>query len=867
VSRFGGWNRVDRERVRETVLEADLSPLIGADASGAARLIEAAVWDDTPEEGPSWDLDDHGPSITEAPNWHVAVPERGPFFRLLIEDPEAGLDCVVSTAERATMRWAEIQRGYTGEEAEYVAGNPDELSVLIDDGRRQLIGDASLLAWHRGTGSEPKVLACALMAIEAYLYRQLDADEDIVPLLTRLIASDSVAIWGVLTEVARYRPELMFGQLQPLISSPGLLMADRIATLRGASLLPFLGFLDKVHIERAQKWGEMPHRKLPLTEFLIREAFQNREAAGKLTTAREAWREENGERWKHLIAQLDPANRKLRRFKDGSFILDYEPPAELQGEIKDANTEVTSSQVWLGLPGKLRKWIDERSEPSSEELESFWGESRQAIERPADQRLLSEGVIAKADLECGVAALFVICAREWLRSHPEREDWCRRALLAPFEGEPPATHDFDSAEQFSSDSWDGFCADALPLLWAESPQDAELRSGVARLSIHFHLETVQRTFRASAGDPNLAPGLAELEHLSLHWARFELWRRARHRASEYEESELAELFAKLPDFEPTTRDALNDFVAGNLGPPPRLRDWLAETPDGVMITRRARRQPVLHSLSLSYLVAARVHLTTGEGIDDSPRRAEFAADLADSLIGSLVPDGVDRIEGTPYTEERQALELLARLTLDLASEDAAAIWTPILGAGEPARYWVEAYLGELWSAGLNDERLNNKLVSVIKRSLDFAEKNWSRSGRGGVDLGLRVAGVDLLHRSLWTEERQSVLIGLEPAWSEWVKPRLVGTWFARYFAHFLEAPAAAVVRGEALTWLADAERNREYTDGDLDEATAELLVVVYAQEAELISGLGAAAKAARYLLSRLAGRGIPLALELSARLG
>jgi hypothetical protein len=163
--------------------------------------------------------------------------------------------------------------------------------------------------------------------------------------------------------------------------------------------------------------------------------------------------------------------------------------------------------------------------------------------------------------------------------------------------------------------------------------------------------------------------------------------------------------------------------------------------------------------------------------------------------------------------------------------------------------------------------LNTRLVSVVKRILCLAEKSWTRSGRGGDGLALRVAGIDTVHRSLWSGERRSVLAELEPQWGEWVKPRLAGTWFARYFAHFLEAPAAAVVRGEALTWLADAERNREYTDGDLDEATAELLVVVYAREAELISGPGVAAKAARYLLSRLAGRGIPLALELSARLG
>lgn|GEM_PF-2588770 len=866
MSRFGGWNRVDRERVRETVLEADLSPLISADPRGAAKLIEAAVWDDNPGEGPSWDLEDPGPSITEAPHWHVAVPERGPFLRLLIEDPEVGLDCVVSIAERATRRWAEIQYAYTGEQAEY-AGNPDAFGVLIDGQRRQLLGDAELLAWHRGTGGEPKILACALMAAESYLYMQLDKGEDIAPLLEHLMASNSVAIWGVLTEAARYRPELMRGQLQPLISSPGLLMADRIATLGPRNLLPFLGFIDKVHTERARKWGEMPHRKLPLTELLIRDAFQDPDAAEKLAGAREFWRKEDGERWKHLIAQLDPANRKLQRYEDGSFILDYEPPTELRGEIKETNIEITSSQIWLGLPGKLRKWIDERSEPSPEELESFWGESQRAIAQPADQHLLSQGVIAKADLECGVAALFVACAREWLRSHPEREDWCRRALLAPFEGEPPATHEFDSAEQFSSDSWDGFCADALPLLWAESPQDPELRSGVARLAMHLHLETVQRTFRATAGNPHLAPALAELEHLSLHWARFKLWRRTRDHVTKYEASENAELFAKLPDFEPTTRGALNSFVEGTLGPPPRLRDWLAETPDGVMIARQARRQPVLYSLSLSYLVAARAHLATSEGTVDDRQRAEFAADLANSLVGELVPEGVDRIEGTPYTEEHQALDLLARLTLDLSDDDAEATWKPILEAGEPARYWVEAFLGELWSAGLLEERLNSKLVSVVKRILDFTEKNWTGTGRGGDGLALKVAGVDTVHHSLWSEQSQSVLTALEPHWSEWVKPRLTGTWFARYFAHFLEAPAAAAVRAEALGWLADAERNREHIDSDLDEATAELLVSVYAQEAELIAGAGVPAEAARYLLSRLAGCGMPLALELSARLG
>jgi hypothetical protein len=77
------------------------------------------------------------------------------------------------------------------------------------------------------------------------------------------------------------------------------------------------------------------------------------------------------------------------------------------------------------------------------------------------------------------------------------------------------------------------------------------------------------------------------------------------------------------------------------------------------------------------------------------RRGEFAADLADSLVGKVVPDGVDRVDGTPYSEERHALDLLGRLTLDLSGEDSAAIWESTLGAGEPELNGVVGRFGEV----------------------------------------------------------------------------------------------------------------------------------------------------------------------------
>jgi hypothetical protein len=865
VSRFGGWQRIDRELVRKTILDADLSPLIVADPARAAELITRAVRDDS---AVNIDEEFWNPSsnfgITDAPHWMCAVPERGPFMRLLLEDLALGIDCVVSLAEDATARWVNVQSSYVADQS-WRTPDLSEFTINFGSERRNLLGDAGVLLWHRGQGTEPTVLACALMAIEATLYRRIDNDEEIDAALERLVASNSAAIWGVLSAIAHYRPELIWGKLEPLIWSPGIVLADRLASVRPNSALPFLGFVDRAYVDRAQKWALMDHRKTPLSYYLIEGALLDGGRRETLAEAREAWREEDAERWKHLIAQLDPAMWQTREMEGGGVIIEYAAPEELAAEVAESNSELHNTTVWLGLPLRIRDWLNEDGGASAEQLESWWDQIHAALDAPVDDSFFNDGVVRREDIECGIAALLVVRGRDWLRAQPDRETWCRAALLRPLEGEPPKTHEFDFTEQSSADTWDGFCAKALPLLWAEDPSNRELRAAVARLAVHRHYDTVATTFIQTASRSVLSESLAELECASLHWSRFTLWRQARARNEEYPESQAAKHFKALPEIEESTLAALVAFEEGALGNPPPLTEWLAGTPNGVMFGAR-KRQRIMYSLSLGYLIAARRHLgDTGSHVEEA-HRAAFAAELAEALFEGLVPAGADHVDGTPYSEERGALGLLAAIALIVPTDQGRAIWRPVMAVGPPAHYWIEAFLGHLWSEGLRSGDRDMRLVAAVKGLLAYTEDEWKeRRGRRRVDREL--GGLDYGVHDLWSKNRADLLADLQPEWGEWARKRVGNAYFARHLADFLQTPAASVIWADAIPWLAEAERDREGRDEDLDGATAELLLAIYARDEKLVTGAGASAGAARYLLSRLAGRGVPLALELSSRLG
>jgi len=846
--------------LRTAVLDGDgLITIVWSDPAAAAELALLASIDTAREY--RFSIEDNRLEITDEPNWFSPLPERGPFLALLREAPDDGVGLVLALVEHATARWLATENTEPEE-----TGTPGWFSIVIGDQEIELIGDAKVMHWFRGAPQVPTLLASALMALEQFLYEQLDADTDITAILARLTDSSSVAVWGLLAEVAKYRPVLLRGPLLAIVSSAGLILSDKLYASHDHSYLLMAGLGERALGERVRSWNLMPHRKLKIVDLVMRDVLMEIALVDELAAARERWAVVDSGRWRHLVAQMDAANHRKTQQEDGSILVEYVPPEELEAEVVESRRDLADSQFWWQLPYQLREWIDEAQPQDAATLEEFWERFQQRLSEPGNSSMFEDGLRSLDDLRCGVAALYVTCARDWLAGHPEREQWCRDALLAPFLS-PPPTHMFDFHGDSSTERWDVFCADALPILWAENPDDLELRSAVARLAVNTHYETVARTFRNVSRHPVLANDLLALEHASLYWARYITWRNQQQRIAEnvaygFREKEPEE---PVVDLGVPTREVLDAFVVGELSADvPRLSDWIAGTPEGMIGPRARDHTRILLSLSLGYLVRAHVHLVNQLATADPSSRKRiftFAEDLATMIVTGLTAE-----DHQLYDDERDVLQLLAAFTLNGTREEARTVWEPILAVGGDGEHWVEAYLNALWARALSAVPRPAAFATIVGDMLAYATlaESWQTRGRGGLQMA--VIGLNRWGSSV-TEIDAELIEVLQPQWAEWVRPRIRGSWFARSIVRFLQAPAARPVLGDALEWLADRERSDARADADLDSDIAELLLKLHVRDPEFLRGGERPGTDARFLLERAAGRGVPLALELIGRIG
>ena len=121
-----------------------------------------------------------------------------------------------------------------------------------------------------------------------------------------LLRSRSLAIWGVLVDVACYKPDLLNGALTPLITGAALVLADELykVTDHAYNLL----FLDEGERRRLQSWHGMDHRKVLLRDLILQKVLVERVVRDELAAALELWGQEPDDEWRLVRAKLDPEN-------------------------------------------------------------------------------------------------------------------------------------------------------------------------------------------------------------------------------------------------------------------------------------------------------------------------------------------------------------------------------------------------------------------------------------------------------------------------------------------------------------------------------------------------------------------------------
>lgn len=851
---FEGFGRVDQHLLRAALLEGDtLLPLIERAPERAASLLRAAVLEEPPDRRHGVASLERGRrrhvGITDAPRWRYTIPENGPFSLFLQRDAAIAIETIVRIVEAATERWA--------------SGGADSnqtFEALVQGEWLRLVGGSDVARWHRGGPFVPDVLAAALMALEAWIYRSLDNEEDIEEVLGRLLRSRSLAIWGMLTEVAAYQPELTSGVLAPLLTCADLVQCDLQYRLDDHSYL-LIGVFDGVLANRVRQWHFMAHRSRSIHDMLIRLALEGNETS---VLARQRWLTSDPERLQYLIAKVDPANYVLRVRDDGAAAYEYVPPAHVREGIEEANRESQAVSFWLLGPRKARALLDSDALLSDAELEGLWQELNECWDLPIDQELADAGVRSPADMGCGVAALLVLRYPRWLSRFPDRYAWCREQLLRPFL-EPPPRSPFDMPAEPSRDRWEVFCAEALPSLLAADRSDADVRTAVAALAIAPHLISIARLFEGinALGMPE---DRARLEQIALLRARHLAWlQEKRHREDRPEFADDWPSVKDLPDVETPLREALADFV-DQRGEPPALdlESFLDDTPEGMLgaAMNARRRSTVL--VDFDYLLAAFSDLLTSPDQDRAgrERKYRFGTALARNCGRGLQPKpGRSEVSGTPYEFEQHLFGLLGPLVANGTPAEARQIWEPLLAPGYMASHWGYYFLRQVWDTALSAQLPPSGFVAIVAEMLEFASAaiTWAGHGPRTDDLDLALVGMDDLTAYKLKAHHASTFGELRPAIVGWVS-RILNRWTGKSIAGFMARAAADEIRPDLLGVF--KQRFAEGVDPSLDKSVAAALSEISSREPGFLRGSDQASLDARYLLSAAAGRQNPLAAEL-----
>jgi hypothetical protein len=903
------WPDGPRARVedvfRDACLDSGAFPALVKVRPEAAQEVLLAVSIEEPQhERPfSYPMDDN----FGVDHWQKGYPPlyfRGPFLAFLRDAPQQGLSFVLRLVNFATHRFVEqMQR------PEHLRASASEaypgVTVSVDEQPRKWLGDYQVFRWHNGWPHSSRVIPSALMALERWLYEQLEGGASIEPSLARILAeSESVAFAGLLLDIGKRQPTLFEGPLRPLLRVWELYELDSAATLEratmGAGLISW-GMQSAKLIELAREWYGLTHRRFLFRDVAVRIMLGREELRSFFDELRIDWTARHDaqgepESLRLLIERLNPANYSIKPHGEGQFLIHFQWPEAIERMIAESQRHSDGQMRLLSLPMKCRQRLDAGTPLEQRELDPFW-EALHAIdaERPPAPTESGYSLMRIEDALCaGIAVLFVF-HQDWLEAVPKRMTWCRETVET-IAHQPPPWSTLDHPVSVGNLHWDAFLAECGVALLAKNRDDPLARFLVSVSVIAYHYETTALTMkRASARRPTLQEDFDRMVSLALRSAGLRtLFARARQLQIEAEsirwqgeQVSLTKAFRdrSLPVERPTLQD-INDNTLQALEDLHHQR--FPEQPVGLDRRRRPRHsrgpretlQPAMVGIDLRLIMFALSWLDLGSAGSGEERHKwlDLIRELLHLSLARLpaVEDPrVQDIDGLPDDFDNWVDGLIARAIPRMTSqEDPDSLWRPIVDLGTPAHHWVERFIWEWFSGGVNAAKSPQDFTATWARMIRYAltHPRCDPATNRRYDLGEMVS--ELLGFGIhgWTVTKDDRFIGavgemtdtIELAARRWfVLPHVVSG-----FASFAVRPAAAQLLIPGVIWVSDAVRifnNLNWKDFHLEEHLVEYLQACWERGATRVSGNPQIRAAFLDLLTRLSSRGGHAAIALRDR--
>lgn len=827
-------------------------------------------------------------------HWMEGYPPmyfRGPFLLFLREAPEHGLTFVLRLINFATRR-----SEAAGNRRARNRGTPESksvgLDIMIDGKKLRWLGNGNVFRWHNGWPHSSKIIPSVLMALECWLYEQLDHGKDITPWIARIMAeSESLAFAGVLLDVGKKHPVLFTDQLKPFFSVWELYDWDMQVTLHRYKTDVGLFGWERQHgklLKLAQEWYTMPHRQKLLRDIASELLLTRKDMRAFFDQMRAQWTkflDAEGEpnKLRLLIERLNPENYTFTPKGNGQVLIEFRWPEAIEKENAEALRKNEESMYWMGFPFQCRKHLDERTPLPKDQIVSFWEKLRGLETAPP---LLAEDdeepLLHVEDIQCAGIAVLLALHMDWLLADTKRLEWCRKKLASILKSPPPRAR-FDTEMAIGSNKWDAFSAECGVLLLAHDRKDSIARALTAAGVTAYHYETISLAMVcAFRHRKQLGDDFDRMQHLALRWAAITSIRWSSRFQSEDESAAwqdrcaaLVQSFidhslpAALPDLSKLSAEAAKEIHTLRVREFPELaneaghshREWKGKREKLYTEPPALDLRAIIHAFAWLDITAA-----------DLPKeRAKWLALTRQFFSFSLVSipaieDARNQdIESLPNEFDQWIYSVVARAIPHMtAEENPASFWKALLDLSAPAHHWVERFFWEWFTRGVRTAQSPEAFIKIWAEMICYAlaHPSWDIKAGRTYDLDDMVFELLGFHYGAVSvggnENFSAAMIAMIPVFEQAAKrwfgmPKIING-----FLYFAVQPGATALLIPGIGWLADVIPSFDkfdWKEHGMEDNLAELLRVCWERNSQKISGDPALRSAFNALLTTLDSRG------------
>ena len=768
-----------------------LNPLIKSNPTIAIETILALLIE------PPEPKDPHGEGFRETLSldylfgWYPPFYTNGPFFFFFNTHYEHALEFTLTLINFATDRWLEKRSSWPSY-ATYI-------EINFGKETKKYNGDPNVYYWHRGIPSVPDAIVSVLMALEKWLYDNLENEKTESKALgaieTLLQKGKSLALIGVIVSVAKKHKKLFANKLLPMLSVPEFYDWDSQHVLVNENY-QLMGWSMKGQefYKLAEQWHSMSHRKemlktigpsLFVYDESTRKSFSQYREDWKNRFRKEDYRNTNPDILENLVLWFDLSNWKSQTHPEYGEVYTFEEPPEVRKKREKVLSKNNDRTTLLTLPVTFRQILDgEVNLP--ETPDEIWKAIQNVELIQIDDNDPDKDIINKNNSICGGIAVLYIKFTEWLEGQQDKKKWCVDkvvGIVSSAEDEDNISHNFSKCNW----KWNRFCAQMIPLMWVEEPENELLRKSIILLTTNGNYETINMLFTAASEfRVPLDIHFKQLQNFTVNYVLY------RWSVIERDRSLKKQMLSKWVSIE------LESFLS------PDYPSKSIELLNLIKIQKSSLpKENEYHERNLNFqIIESMFNWIPGLSFSNSPEeRSEWLMLWKDLLSIRLIVieesrDDRGEIRQTPSEWDQWLLRKLSIQLLNMdESEKPNEIWEPILKLGAAGHYWVKDFLSEFFFNGLSSYNRKLGFNNNWKQMLEYAfsSEDWCKSSGPNWPYWTRLwcglLGMDMLIEKIWDAEKESLIADMVPYYNKWASMKLSDPESALFYLNFLQQPA------------------------------------------------------------------------------